>query len=71
MMKLIITILYLIVFVNKSGGDINIVEDSVEVTTPRDAVFYKRIGTMYPSVNVAHIRVTLDLMAIEGLAANV
>ena len=33
-------------------SDQEIVEESVELTTPRDAVFYKKIGTMSGKVSI-------------------
>ena len=41
MVKIIFIILYIIIHANISDGDQETVEESVEVTTPRDAVFYK------------------------------
>ena len=46
-------------------------EDAIKIEKPKDAVFYKRLGTMYPSVNLGHIRITVDVASIEEIGRRI
>ena len=41
-------------------------EEQVEITTPDNSVFYRKIGNLYPSVNVGHIRLQKTSARLKG-----
>ena len=42
-------------------------QEDVEITVPDNSVFYRKIGTLYPSVNVGHIRLQINLTKVRGI----
>ena len=46
-------------------------EDQVEITVPDNSVFYRKIGTLYPSVNVGHIRLQINLTKVRGITTTI
>ena len=49
----------------------NNVRSEVEIGTPDDSVFYRKIGNLYPSVNVGHIRLQVNLSQVRGISTTI
>ena len=45
--------------------------DQVEITTPSNSVFYRKMGNLYPSVNVGHIRLQINLTKVRGITTTI
>ena len=50
---------------------LNLSEGEVEVGTPDNSVFYRKIGNLYPSVNVGPIRLKINLLQVRGITTTI
>ena len=45
--------------------------EQVEIETPDNSVFYRKMGNLYPSVNVGHIRLQINLTKVRGITTTI
>ena len=45
--------------------------EQVEIDTPDNSVFYRKVGNLYPSVNVGHIRLQINLTKVRGITTTI
>ena len=43
----------------------------VEIGSPDNSVFYRKIGNLFPSVNVRHIRLQVNLSQVRGISTTI
>ena len=46
-------------------------EEQVEISTPDNSVFHRKIGSLYQSVNVGHIRLQINLTKVRGITTTI
>ena len=64
--RLLITLIVVGYTIDRTSG-----EDQVEIDTPDNSVFYRKIGNLYPSVNVGHIRLQINLTKVRGITTTI
>ena len=47
------------------------VRSEIDIGTPDNSVFYRKIGNLYPSVNVGHIRLQVNLSQVRGISTTI
>ena len=67
----IVSILIVFVLVWSSLPQVKGQEEDVEITVPDNSVFYRKMGTLYPSVNVGHIRLQINLTKVKGITTTI
>ena len=49
----------------------NHVRSDIDIGSPDNSVFYRKIGNLYPSVNVGHIRLQVNLSQVRGISTTI